>query len=89
MSRYRIEFTPAAVRQLGSLPVKIQRRVSSKIEALAADPRLAGCRKLKGAEDIYRVRVGNYRLLYQVRDDVLLVLVVSVRKRGKVYKRQG
>ena len=87
MSGYRIEFTPAAVRQLGSLPVKVQHRVSTKIEALATDPRPAGCRKLKGADDIYRVRVGDYRMLYQVRDDVLLVLVVSVRKRGEVYKR--
>ncbi len=40
-----------------------------------------------GADDIYRVRVGDYRLLYQVHDDVLLVLVVSVRKRGDVYKK--
>ena len=87
MSRHRIEFAPVAARQFGSLPVKIQRRVSTKIEALATDPRPAGCRKLKGAENIYRVRVGDYRVLYQIRDDVLLVLVVSVRKRGRVYKR--
>ena len=49
--------------------------------------RPAGCSKLKGADDIYRVRIGDYRLLYQVRDDVLLVLVVSVRKREDVYKK--
>ncbi len=87
MSRYRIEFVPAAVRQFGSLPVKIQLRVRTRIEALGSDPRPAGYRKLKGADDIYRVRVGDYRVLYQVRDDDLLVLVVSVRKRGEVYKR--
>ena len=87
MAIYRLEFATAAVRQLGSLPVKIQRRVSTKIEAFATEPRPAGCRKLKGTDDIYRVRVGDYRILYQVRDDVLLVLVVSVRKRGEVYKR--
>jgi len=87
VATYRIEFAPAAVRQLGSLPVKIQRRVSSKIEALAYDPRPTGCRKLKGGENIYRVRAGDYRLLYQVRDDILIVLVVSVRKRGEAYKR--
>lgn len=87
MATYRLEFASAAVRQLGSLPVKIQRRVSTKIEVLATVPRPAGCRKLKGTDDIYRIRVGGYRILYQVRDDVLLVLVVSVRKRGEVYKR--
>ncbi len=86
MATYRIELAPAAVRQLGSLPEKIQRRVSTKIEILASDPRPAGCRKLKGADNIYRVRVGDYRLLYQVRDSILLVLVVSVRKRGDAYK---
>ncbi len=72
---------------MGLLLVKIQRKISTKIEALASDPRPAGCRKLRGADDIYRVRVGDYRVLYQVSDDELLVLVVSVRKRGKVYKR--
>ena len=87
MTPYRIELTPAAVRQLGSLPVKMQRRVSTKIEALATEPRSAGGRKLKGADNIYRVRVGSYRLLYQICDDILLVLVVSVKKRGEVYKR--
>lgn len=87
MATYRLEFASAAVRQLGSLPVNIQRRVSTKIEALATVPRPAGCRKLKETDDIYRIRVGGYRILYQVGDDVMLVLVVSVRKRGEVYKR--
>jgi len=84
---FRIEFAPAAVRQLRSLPAKIQVRVRTRVEALGSDPRPAGCRKLMGADDIYRIRVGSYRLLYQVRDDVLLVLVVSVRKRGDIYKK--
>jgi mRNA interferase RelE/StbE len=87
VATYRLEFASAAVRQLGSLPVKIQRRASTKIEALTTEPRPAGCRKLKGPDDIYRVRVGDYRVLYQVGDDVLLVLVVSVRKRGEAYKK--
>ncbi|MDF1525252.1 MAG: type II toxin-antitoxin system RelE/ParE family toxin [bacterium] len=87
MATYRLEFASTAVRQLGSLPLKIQRRVSTKIEALATEPRPAGCRKLKGPDDIFRVRVGDYRVLYQVGDDVLLVLVVSVRKRKEAYKK--
>jgi mRNA interferase RelE/StbE len=89
VASYRIEFAPAAIRQLRSLPAKIQVRIRTRVEALGSDPRPAGCRKLRGADDIYRVRVGDYRLLYQVRDDVLLVLVVSVRKREDVYKRLG
>jgi mRNA interferase RelE/StbE len=89
MDKYKIEFTPAAVRQLRSLPVKVQLRIRTLVEELGSEPRPAGCRKLRGVEDVYRVRVGNYRILYQVHDDVLLVLIVSVRKRGDVYKRQG
>ncbi len=87
MAGFRIEFAPAAVRQLRSLPAKIQVRIRTRVEALRSDPRPAGCSKLTGADDICRVRIEDYRLLYQVRDDVLLVLVVSVRKRGDVYKK--
>ena len=87
MASYRIEFAPAAVRQLRSLPAKMKLRIRTWVEALGSDPRPAGCRKLKGADDIYRIRVGDYLILYQVRDDVLIVLVLSVRKRGDVYKK--
>jgi len=87
VASYRIEFAPAAVRQLRSLPAKMQVRIRTRVEALGSDPRPAGCSKLTGADDIYRVRIGDYRLLYQVRDDVLFVLVLSVRKRGDVYKK--
>jgi len=87
VASFRIEFVPAAVRQLRSFPAKIQVRIRTRVEALGSDPRPAGCRKLKGADDIYRIRVGDYLILYQVRDDVLIVLVLSVRKRGDVYKK--
>jgi len=80
-------YAPVAVRQLGSLPVKLQRRVSTKIDALASDPGPSGCRKLKGSGDIYRVRVGNYRILYQARDEILLVLVVEIGHGREAYKR--
>ena len=86
MSSYRIEFAPAAVRQLEGLHVQLQRRVSTRIDALTADPRPPGCRKLKGANDIYRVRVGNDRVLYQVKDELPLVLVVKIGHRREAYK---
>lgn len=87
MSRYRIEFTPAAFRQLRTLPVKIQLRIRTKIDSLGPDPRPAGSTKLKGVDDIYRIRIGDHRVLYQVKDKVLLVLVVNIGKRGEIYKR--
>ncbi len=87
MAGFRIEFAPAAVRQIRSLPAKIQVRIRTRVDALGLDPRPTDSRKLRGTEDIYRVRIGEYRILYQVRDDILLVLVVSVRKREDVYKK--
>ena len=87
MPRYRIELVPAAARQLKSLPRKQQVRIASKIDALVSDPRPAGCVKLRGSEDICRIRVRYYRILYQVKDDILLVIVVKVGKREKIYKR--
>jgi len=87
VSLYRIELAPAAVRQLESLPRKVQVRISGKINALASDPRPPGCAKLRDSEDIYRIRIGDHRVLYQVKDKVLLVLVVKVGKRGEIYKK--
>lgn len=87
MTRYRIEFAPLANRQLEVLNRKIQTRISSKIDELASEPRPPGCVKLKEGDNIYRVRVGDYRILYQVKDEILLVIVVKIGHRGDVYKK--
>jgi len=87
MALYAIEFAPAAARQLGSIPRKEQVRMASRIDALVSDLRPPGYVKLRGSEGIYRIRVGDYRVLYQVRDEALLVIVVKVGKRGLIYKR--
>jgi mRNA interferase RelE/StbE len=55
------------------------------IDKLPDNPRPSGCRKLKGA-DVYRIRVGDYRVVYEIHDDVLIVLVVRVAHRSEVYK---
>jgi len=86
MARYSIELTPAAVRQLRVLPKKVQVRIAARIDALASEPRPAGCVKLRASGDIYRIRAGDCRILYQLKDDILLALVVKVGKREKVYK---
>jgi mRNA interferase RelE/StbE len=62
----------------------VQRRIVAKIETLSNNPRPDGCKKLHG--DIYRVRVGDYRIVYQVRDRELLVLVIRVGHRREVYR---
>ncbi len=61
-------------------------RIETKIDGLARDPRPRGVKKLAGEEELYRLRVGDYRIIYQVRDRVLVVLVVNVGHRRDVYR---
>jgi mRNA interferase RelE/StbE len=85
---YSIEFRPAALRDLKSLPGDILDRVIRKISALAENPRPSGVEKLTGSEeDFYRIRVGDYRILYTIRDKVLMIIVIKVRHRREVYRR--
>ncbi len=85
---YRIEFRPAAVKQLQALQRRDQRRIVRRIEALADDPRPDGARKLAGSDSTYRIRVGAYRIIYDVLDRKLLILVVKVGHRRDVYRRR-
>jgi len=84
---YRIELTTAARRQLRSLPAREQTRVGQTIDELATDPRPPGSQKLAGLENQWRVRVGDYRIIYEVRDRVLLVLVIRIGHRRDIYRR--
>lgn len=86
MSRYRIELRPAAVRALRKLEPQIRHRVQGAIALLADDPRPPAARALRGRPGL-RVRVGDYRVIYTVADDVLLVVVVTLGHRGDVYDR--
>ena len=85
-SRYKIVLTRAAERGLSSLSKSNLRKVDAKIQALADDPRPAGVKKLIGASDLYRVRSGDYRVLYQIQDDRLVVVVANVGDRRDVYR---
>jgi mRNA interferase RelE/StbE len=83
---YRIEVAPAAVRQLRKLDLPARRRVQAAIELLADQPRPPGAMKLAGGEGEWRVRTGDYRVVYEIRDEVLVVLVVAVGHRREVYR---
>lgn len=85
MSRYRIEVRPAAVRELRKLGPDIRPRIEGAIALLAEDPRPPASRRLRGQPG-YRVRVGDYRIIYTVHDDVLLIVVVTVGHRRDVYQ---
>lgn len=86
MARYRVEFKPAAERDLRSLPREILQRVHTEISSLADDPLPPGAKKLKGWADTWRIRVGHYRVLYQLRTQQSLVLIVRVGHRRDVYR---
>jgi len=86
---YRIEFARKAARQFQDLPATIQKRLKPKINALAQNPRPRGVKKLEGEEDLYRLRVGDYRIIYQVQDKALLILVVKLGDRKEIYRPGG
>lgn len=86
-ARYRVQILPAAARALAALPHEAQRRVDAKILSLADNPRPPGVEKLAGEEALYRVRAGDYRVVYTIEDRVLLVLVVRIGHRGEMYRR--
>ena len=86
--RYEIEFRPSARKELLALPRRDQVRVGRSVEKLADEPRPAGVKKLEGADDLYRIRAGDYRVIYQIQDAVLVVLVVRIGHRRDVYRRK-
>jgi mRNA interferase RelE/StbE len=86
MPTYRVEVSATAERQLRRLPRTDQVRVVRVIQALAADPRPPGCRKLSGHDDVFRVRVGRYRILYSIEDRRLVIVVLKVGDRKDVYR---
>lgn len=83
---YRIHVAPAALRQLRKLDPQARRRVQAAIELLAGEPRPPGSRKLAGGDGEWRVRTGDYRIVYEVHDQTLVVLVVAVGHRREIYR---
>ncbi len=85
---YVVELSPAAVRQLKKLDRQIQIRVLGRIEKLESEPRPSNATILKGTDDtLYRVREGDYRIIYTVEDDQLIVLVIRIGHRSEVYRK--
>jgi len=85
MAKYNIEIKKSAVKEINQLPAADLKRVLAAIDALSNDPRPHNSIKLS-ADERYRMRVGNYRILYMIEDDVLIVFVVKVGHRKDAYK---
>ncbi|HVS46091.1 MAG TPA: type II toxin-antitoxin system RelE/ParE family toxin [Verrucomicrobiae bacterium] len=85
---YRIELTHVARKALLSIPAPDQQRVARAIDGLAQNPRPPGVKKLSGGAGEFRLRVGAHRVIYEVFDDVLRVLVLAIGPRKDVYRRR-
>ena len=85
MASYELTFRKSVAKDLRAIPVPDVRRIMARIRSLASDPRPAGCEKLSGGER-YRVRQGVYRIIYEIEDSRLIVLVVKIGHRSRVYR---
>lgn len=82
---YELRLARSARKELESLPDAVLARVARELDALPANPRPRGCKKLRGASDLWRVRVGDYRIIYHVDDRARLIEVRAIRDRKDAY----
>lgn len=83
---YRIALAPSAARQLRKFDPPVRRRIQAALELLAREPRPPAATRLVGGAGEWRVRTGDYRIIYEIQDDILLVLVLRVAHRRDVYR---
>ena len=87
MASYKVVLASSAERELKKLPSTLVARILPRLELLASNPRPAGCKKLHSGDHEWRVRVGDYRIVYTIGDKRLIVEVTRVRHRSEVYDR--
>ena len=83
---YKIFIDPSAERDLGKIDIRRQGRIIKAIDQLARTPRPPGVKKLTGSDSSYRIRVGDYRILYQIKDRELTILVIRIAHRRDAYR---
>jgi mRNA interferase RelE/StbE len=87
MESYKVVISKSAEKEISKLPVKEILKIRETILDLADNPRPYGVKKLEGFDDFYRIKKGNYRIIYTIEDDILTVEVLKVGNRKDVYKR--
>lgn len=83
---YEIEVSRKVMKTFVDFPREIQERLSPRIESLATDPRPRGCEKLEGFKNAFRIRVGDYRVIYEVDDEAEVVTISRIATRGRAYR---
>jgi mRNA interferase RelE/StbE len=86
VAKYAVVFARSARRELEELDAGVARRIISRIEALRSNPRPPGCVKLQGSDDLWRIRVGDYRVIYSIDDRAHVVDVSAARHRSDAYR---
>ena len=86
MKTYKVELKNSANKELAKLPKSTLKKVVLKLKALERKPRPVGCKKLKSNEELWRVRVGDYRVVYTIDDGLLIISVRKIRHRKDIYK---
>jgi mRNA interferase RelE/StbE len=86
VNRYRIELLKTAQKEFRKLPKEVQRRIATRIDSLQIDPYPPDSKKLKNGNGRFRVRVGDYRIIYRMEDDEMIILVIKVGHRRDIYK---
>ena len=87
MAKYFVAFASSAEKELKKLPAQLIARLVPRLESLASNPRPSGCKKLRGGDVEWRIRIGDYRAVYTIDDAGLLVEVTRIRHRSEVYNR--
>ena len=83
---YSVQITPKALDQLHKLPLSVQNRLKLIIDSLSHNPRPHGSKKLSGGTDLYSIRSGDYRVVYTIIKDELIILIVKIGKRDEIYR---
>jgi mRNA interferase RelE/StbE len=86
MAQYKIEISASAERQLKKIRREDTVRILRSISLLANDPRPIGCRKMSGYDDVYRIRVGNYRVIYEIDGKQITIVILKIGHRKEVYR---
>ncbi|PSN14451.1 type II toxin-antitoxin system mRNA interferase toxin, RelE/StbE family [filamentous cyanobacterium CCT1] len=86
MAQYEIQFKASAAKEFRKLPLEIKTRLQKAINALKVEPRPTGMKKLVSEDDLHRIRVGDYRVIYEIDDDIQSVTVIRIRHRREAYQ---
>ena len=86
MKRYEVVFSKRAEKDIERLPARVVEKIIPVIVSLEGNPRPFGCKKLKGYTDLWRIRIGNYRIIYSIEDKIKIVEIIRVGHRKDIYK---